>query len=462
MTSKRYLTFGLLALTVATLAGCGPKAEPSRVQAVIDEAQTLDRNELYAKAIEELHGKEMNAVGNSSRGKTAQEYFIQFLKGRTFNTVSQQYEDDAELRAEFPQYKADLDAKINWTQPKNNQIFAQIANDVRSANPTLSMTLIQDGSQIQSKMIETGNLLNYIPKEWSGDVESNGRPFALQSLNKVFMYNKLDTNKEFDNMWDFVREGERPMFMGPESEPVGKNALLMMTREDYSNVIKEAYDELEGAEKTRIDAIVNGTETEKGTDDEALDLGLTHANAKYSLAWIKLWIRQYNKMTDDGPIMTELAKNSAVGESGLLVYSKLRSIAETAESSKTNVEVAAYTTGYTGLGGFMYKHYLQVLKSSPLPWTSVAFIHYMTTTRKGFEPWGKDIGGYPSDAAIATDHSQDGVGTGTEADPQFPVLNDRGYDWWTANEAGKGRMVIEDPVYASSVSYTVGDWISLI
>ena len=102
------------------------------------------------------------------------------------------------------------------------------------------MTLIQDGSQIQSKMIETGNLLNYIPKEWSGDVESNGRPFALQSLNKVFMYNKLDTNKEFDNMWDFVREGERPMFMGPESEPVGKNALLMMTREDYSNVIKRS------------------------------------------------------------------------------------------------------------------------------------------------------------------------------------------------------------------------------
>ena len=52
MTSKHYLTFGLLALTVATLAGCGPKAEPSIVQAVIDEAQTLDRNELYAKAIE--------------------------------------------------------------------------------------------------------------------------------------------------------------------------------------------------------------------------------------------------------------------------------------------------------------------------------------------------------------------------------------------------------------------------
>ena len=328
MTSKRYLSFGLLALTIATVVGCGPKAETSRVQAVIEEAQTLDRNELYAKAIAELNGKEMNAVGNSSRGATAQEYFLQFLKGRTFNTVTSAYEDDAELRAEFPEYKADLNAKINWTQPKNNQIFAQIANDIRSANPTLSMTLIQDGSQIQSKMLDTGNLLNYIPKEWAGNAETNGHPFALQSLNKVFMYNNLDDSKVFTNMWHFVREGEKPMFMGPESEPVGKNALLMMTREDYSNVIKEAYDALTAPEKARIDAVV------AVTAGEAVDLGLTHANAKYALAWIKLWIQQYTKMTDDGPTMTELVKNTAVGTSGLLVYSKLRSVAETELSSK--------------------------------------------------------------------------------------------------------------------------------
>lgn len=461
MKPKRALFFGLLALTLSTVAGCGTK-DVSPVQAVIEEAQKMDRNELYAKAIEELHGKEMNAVGNSSRGKTAQESFIEFLKGRLYNNDTKVYEDSATLRAEFPQFKADLSAKINWTQPKNNQIFAQISNDVRSANPTLSMTLIQDGSQIQSKMLDTNILLNYIPKEWNGDEAINGHPFALQSLNKVFMFNNLHETKTFTNMWDFVRDGEKPMFMGLDSEPVGKNALLMMTKEEYSNVIKEAYNALTGAEKTRINEVMNGTETEKGTKDEAVDLGLTHESAKYALAWIKLWVKQYNKITDDGPIMTELVKNTAVGESGLLVYSKLRSITETETSSKKNVTVAAYQSGYVGVGGFMYKHYLQVLKTSPLPWTACAFIHYMTTTIKGFEAWGKDIGGYSSDPSITPDHSQDGIGTGTAAAPEFPALNDRGYDWWRTNEAGKGRMVIEDPVYASSVSYTVGDWISLI
>lgn len=447
--SKRFLSFALLGAAVATIVSCGPRAEVSEVEKIIAEAQTMDRDELYVKAIEEMHNKEINAVGNSSRGRTAKEYFIGFLRGETWDKGTTEFTVSPEIRADFKDYKADLKVTINWTQPKNNQIFAQIANDVRSSNPSLSMTLIQDGSQIQSKMLDTGLLLNYIPKEWGGSEAENGHPFALQSLNKVFMYNTYESDKVFNNMWHFVRDGERPMFMGLASEPVGKNALLMMTRKDYSDVIKEAFDALTSAEKTALQPTVDALAT------DAADLGLTHESAKYALAWIKLWVNNMKVMTDDGPIMNELAKNTASGETGLLVYSKLRAIGETEEVSKTNVKVAAYESGYKGVGGYMYKHYLQVLKSSPFPWTSVAFIHFMTTTMDGFSAWGADIGGYSSDPAITPDHSNDG---GTE----FPVLNDKGYAWWTANEAGKGRLVIEDPEYASSVSYTVGDWIDLL
>lgn len=66
----------------------------------------------------------------------------------------------------------------------------------------------------------------------------------------------------------------------------------------------------------------------------------------------------------------------------------------TAETSVNNIAVAAYQDGYQGIGGYAYKHYLQVLKTSPLPWTSCAFIAYMTTTNEGFAAWGKDMGGY--------------------------------------------------------------------
>lgn len=63
------------------------------------------------------------------------------------------------------------------------------------------------------------------------------------------MFNNLEKGKEFKNVWHFVREGERPMFMGLQSEPIGFNALLMLTRDDYVAYVKEAFDALTPAEK---------------------------------------------------------------------------------------------------------------------------------------------------------------------------------------------------------------------
>ena len=94
-------------------------------------------------------------------------------------------------------------------------------------------------------------------------------------------------------------------------------------------------------------------------------------NAKYALAFIKLWCSQYNEQTDDGPICNTLVTTSAAGQADLLVYSKLRSVTESAEASVNNITIAAYQDNYVGIGGYAYKHYLQVVKTSPLPWTKM-------------------------------------------------------------------------------------------
>lgn len=424
---------------------------PTTVAGKVAYAATLSRNELYKLAIEELDGHTMNGIGNSSRGKTALEYFLAYLQGKKYDSVSKSYVVDEAIRAEFPNYKEDFTGKITWSQPKSNQIFSQIDADVRSSNHTLSMTLIQDGNQIQSKMLDTGELLNYIPKEWAGDEASNGHPFALQSLNKVFEFNNLGS-KSFMNMWDFVEADNAPMFMGVNSEPVGKNFLYMLTNEHYSGLVKAAYDSYaatSGAEDFTADLDAMAT--------LAPTLGLTNANAKYSLVWIKNWVEQYNEQTDDGPICNSLVTTSAAGQSGLLVYSKLRSVTETDTSSKNNVTVAAYQDGYVGVGGFMYKHYLQVLKTSPYPYASCAFIHFMTTTADGFSAWGKDIGGYCSNPVANVDHTTDGAAAKNNG-VEVPAINDRGYDWWTNQTAG-GKMVVEDPSYCAQFNYYIGSWI---
>lgn len=459
---KKLLSLLLVAMMlVGLLAGCGsepapasnppatdgdasappaedtPEVELTATQQIIAEAETMTLEELAAKAIEESNGKTFFGVGNSSRGKTALPLFIEYLQSID------------------PNYTLEYD----WQQPKNNKIFDQLTADSLKDVGTFAMTLIQDGNQIESKMAQTGILDTFIPKDWA---EANGTTAAdydgylpLQTLNKVFMFNNTGS-KTYDNCWDFVAEGEHGLFMDIDSEVVGKNFLYMLTSDTYSAWLKEAFDALSAEEQAYFQPTIDAMAA------DAADLGLGE-NGKYALAWIKLWVGSYNAQTDDGPICNTLVDASATDQFGLLVYSKLRSVEESASVSKNNITIAAYNDGYTGIGGYGYCHYLFVTENSPLPWTACAFIAYMTCTADGFSAWGKDIGGYSSNPNVAAEneeifqHQTGGMAEdGTTV--EFAALNDAGYDWWTTD----GKLVLEDPEYCASVSFTVGSWIETL
>ena len=443
--SKRFLSSVLSVVLAASLVGCGGKgtntsstndtANQSEIDKIIAEAQTMSLEELGKKAIEESNGKTFFGLGNSSRGKSALPLFIEYLQ-----TID-------------PSYKLDFE----WQQPKNNKIFEQLQADSLKDQGTFAMTLIQDGNQIESKMNQTGILKTFIPKEWAdanGIKASDYKGFLpLQTLNKVFMYNSTGT-KKFTNCWDFVRKDTHPLFMDIDSEIVGKNFLYMLTEDKYATELKNAFDKLPADAKAEFQPTID----EVAKDAESFNLG---ENGKYALAWIKLWVNGYNAQTDDGPICTTLTSASATDQCGLLVYSKLRSIEESSETSVNNIKVAAYEDGYQGIGGFGYCHYLFLTKNSPLPWTAAAFIAYMTCTEKGFSAWGKDMGGYSSNPDVMTatektfNHAQGGYVDGVDT---FPSKDDRGYDWWTT----KGHLVLEDPEYCASVAFTVGSWIETL
>ncbi len=410
-------------------------ANLTETEKIIKQAETMTLEELAKKAIEESNGKTFYGVGNSSRGKTALPLFIDYLK-----TI------DATYTMEY-----------EWQQPKNNKIFDQLTADSLKTTGTFAMTLIQDGNQIESKMDQTGILKTFIPLDWANakgvTADTYDGYLALQTLNKVFMFNNTG-DATFTNSWDFVYEGVHSLFMDIDSEIVGKNFLYMLTEETYATWLKEAFEALDSTKQAYFKPTIDALES------EAQDLGLG-ANGKYALAWIKLWVENYNAQTDDGPIANILVTDSATDQSGLLVYSKLRSIEESDGVSKKNVTVAAYQDGYTGIGGYGYCHYLFVTDNSPLPWTACAFIAYMTCTEDGFSAWGKDMGGYSSNPEVATaieatySHSTGGYEDGVNV---YDSKNDRGYDWWTTT----GKLVLEDPSYCSSVAFTVGSWIEML
>lgn len=433
---KKLLSFALACLMILScvaLAACGKKeVKLSATQEIIKQAQSMTLEELAKKAIEESNGKTFYGVGNSSRGKSALPLFIAYLQ-----TINPSY-----------------NMTFEWQQPKNNKIFDQLTADSKKEVGTFAMTLIQDGNQIESKMVQTGVLDTFIPKEWADENKVKADEYegylALQTLNKVFMFNSTG-DKTYTNVWDFVAEGEHGLFMDIDSEIVGKNFLYMLTKDEYADGLKAAYDALPAAKKGYIDAAV------KAVESDAKDFGLG-ANGKYALAWIKLWVESYNAQTDDGPICNTLVDKSATDQFGLIVYSKLRSVTESDSVSKNNVKVAAYEDGYTGFGGYGYCHYLFVTDNSPLPWTACAFIAYMTCTREGFSAWGKDIGGYSSNPKVAaeTEEFYHHSTSGNKEDGTYPVLNDRGFEWW------ESKLIIEDPKYCASVAFTVGSWIELL
>ena len=147
-----------------------PAAEPENLtatQQIIKEAEGMTLEELAKKAIEESNGKMFYGVGNSSRGKSALPLFIEYLQSI-----------DSSYNMEF-----------EWQQPKNNKIFDQLTADSLKGTGTFAMTLIQDGNQIESKMVQTGILDTFIPKDWA---DANGTTadaytgfLPLQTLNKI-------------------------------------------------------------------------------------------------------------------------------------------------------------------------------------------------------------------------------------------------------------------------------------
>ena len=132
---KKIISVLSIALLLLAISSCGGKSEKNNtVLKVIKEDEGMTLDQLFEKAYEESNGKVLKGLGNSSRGKTAGETFVEVMKAKY----------------------SDYTGKIDWSQPKNNTIFDQLTNDNKNVNPEFSMTLIQDGAQIKAKMIDTG------------------------------------------------------------------------------------------------------------------------------------------------------------------------------------------------------------------------------------------------------------------------------------------------------------------
>lgn len=439
------LSLSVLALSASGLmVACGKK-DLSHVQQVVAEAEKMSREELFKKAAEELGTNTFHWYATSSRGGKVKDKFVEEL-----NKVRP--EGAPEITQSQIDYQTTVDGKI----------YTFLNAEIESKKPVTSGALLQDGYQLQTKGIEKG-YVNYVPKEWAEKTGVNkdrdANPFSLQFQFKTWMYNNKNGDQNFDNVWDFAKEGVVIDTMDPTNENVNMDWLIQLTSDDNCALLKEAF---------------NDPSNDSGISAEALETYASYGGErKYAFLFIERFIKNAVFYADDGKALD--AFKAAPGHAAWIVYSKIQNLTETAQTTKKDIVIAALgkdhsdgknpTLAMKGFGGFMYKHYLMLMPESPLPWTTCAFINFLSTTTVGYSKWAGDVGDYPTyGEEINVDRSMNGHGTLTpeyqwtqnasEANV-FACLNDPSANWWIDT----AKSPVETPSYIGTYYNTVAAFI---
>ena len=293
---------------------------------------------------------------------------------------------------------------------KDQEIYEKLQSE------SIDMVMIQDGAQLLDA-IDAGIVINYVPASVNDAIpEADQQPALVhQYINKLFIYNNLgDAVPAIHNVWELTAPEMKGniIFKNPENEMVNMNFLVMLTNDDWSAKLAEAY---------------------KAWKGEDIDLG-DYPTAGHK--WIAEFLANVTFGNSDIRIAEEVSQDQSEGKVGLLAQSKLQSSSVLIQ----NLTIAQYDATANGyavepFAGFMYPMYTMVSANASRPYTAMLFIEYLMSA-EGFEPWGSSIGAYSANPAIP------------------PKEGDLGLDVWKAN------LVFEDPEYILD-NIEVEDFINL-
>ena len=324
------------------LSACN-KTEASGIEQKVEAAATMTEDELIAEAAKET-GKFV-AYGNSSRIVDAMEGFVAKY-GTQLNLSS---------------------SNAAASKQTDTEIFTLIDTESKASSNTqnASMVLIQDSASLDLYRTSTDLFYNYVPASLGSNIsESDKVPLAQQYINKLFMWNNQGSDvPEFSNVWELTEDTykDKIFFKSPKDEQVNMNFLIMLTSEEWSGKLEDAY------------LALNNTAAD--------DVGSGKKYENYGYKWISEFIANCNfSINSDTTMAQNLSKPENAGRMGLFVLSKLRDDSVLTE----NLQVAAWNKGSDNnyvkiepFAGFMYALYAQLASHGPRPYTAMLFINYL-------------------------------------------------------------------------------------
>jgi iron(III) transport system substrate-binding protein len=382
------------------LTACGDDGGDA-TQAAIKDAESLSYAELVEKAKAEIGSNKLVVYGNSSQLEKALTKFKE-LTG--------------------------IDYENN--QKGDNVLYESLTQTIGGGIYSADMILAQDGSSLQTMLLDTGYAYSYLPKEYSDVLAADDKVPATASvyLNKLFMYNNTDGVTDYlHNVWQLAgttaenaaKSDHIPglSFKTAGAEAVNMNFLIMLTSPEWQGKLAAAYKSYYGT-----------------------DYVPTSDYSSIAHKWIAEFLKGSSKHSSDGDavkgVASGIAKSACIANMNKIKDVKATGGAGTQDPS--NITFSAFDNGDVGVegfSGFVYKMYSLISKTAKYPLTAAAFINFLTSEEGYASAWGGAVGYYSANpnAAIAS--------------------GDRNLAFW------KSHLVIEDPVYVTENYFKVSKFI---
>ena len=140
--------------------------------------------------------------------------------------------------------------KVETANLKDGELVEKISLEVGGGVNGADMVLCQDGARVYGELITPGYLVNYVPETLKDQIpEENQNPLVFQFVDKVFIFNSENsTDAPVTNIWQLTEPEwkDRVQFKNPNQEGVNSNFLTMLTSDEWSGKIADAYKEYYG------------------------------------------------------------------------------------------------------------------------------------------------------------------------------------------------------------------------
>lgn len=123
-------------------------------------------------------------------------------------------------------------------------MFTKLSTEIGTAAEGADMALLQNSYRMENELISEGLLLNYFPEMYKASVaEEYWDPCVILFCQKIFIYNSTGGDIGLNNVWQLTEEAyaDKIFFKDPANEPVGMNFLVMLTGDEWSAKLAEAY-----------------------------------------------------------------------------------------------------------------------------------------------------------------------------------------------------------------------------